>query len=345
MNDIHFTYHRFIGKQIIFMFIIMVSLGLSKAAVADHHHNRVQQPDQYGYVSDYHPRAPIIKDTIDLLIVYDQRAEDYYTGRSARSTMQHYVTATNAYLRNSGATYRFRLVATEKMTHRELGLNKRIMNSTSNILSSLVYPDSRYPKLINLRNQTKADLVVFLTAETSTCGYAAIASRGAVLLESEPFGDESRRNRRFWTVSVTHIGCGAITFAHELGHNMGLRHSKREGDRVVRRYFRKKGSKGSLVKYGLGHGVDGLFATIMASPSAFGVPSRIPRYSNPNLSWKGVPTGQSGRSGANAVRATNIFARYFSNISNCEVLFRDDSGIGFRKDRGHIYCKRNNKWF
>jgi hypothetical protein len=78
---------------------------------------------------------------------------------------------------------------------------------------------------------------------------------------------------------------------------MGLSHSRRQGDQGGSRY-----------RYGLGHGVDGVFATTMAYPGVFNT-SWVPNFSNPRLSCKGlpcgVPAGQSNE--ADATLALNNY--------------------------------------
>ncbi len=66
---------------------------------------------------------------------------------------------------------------------------------------------------------------------------------------------------------------------------MGLNHSRRQGD-----------SGGTHFAYGLGHGVDGNFGTIMSYAHLFGV-SRTPKFSNPLVTCPGglpcgVPEGE-----------------------------------------------------
>jgi hypothetical protein len=80
---------------------------------------------------------------------------------------------------------------------------------------------------------------------------------------------------------------------HELGHNLGLVHSRRENP------------DGGSLPYGAGHGVDNGFVTIMASPGAFNA-IRLPRLASPSLGCQGQPCGvhhEDSERGADAVRA------------------------------------------
>ena len=66
-------------------------------------------------------------------------------------------------------------------------------------------------------------------------------------------------------------GCDDLTLAHELGHNHGLAHSRRE-----------PGAQGTY-SWSFGHGVDGSFATIMATPDDYPGSVELPLFSNPLL--------------------------------------------------------------
>lgn len=75
-----------------------------------------------------------------------------------------------------------------------------------------------------------------------------------------------------YAVSHTSLDCGIEVNAHELGHNMGLQHSRRQDP-----------GYGYAYHYALGHGVDNVFTTIMAYPQAFGGAGREYKFSSPDL--------------------------------------------------------------
>ena len=64
-------------------------------------------------------------------------------------------------------------------------------------------------------------------------------------------------------------GCDDLTLAHELGHNHGLAHSRRE-----------RGAQGTY-SWSFGYGADGSFATIMAAPDDYPGSVELPLFSNP----------------------------------------------------------------
>jgi hypothetical protein len=110
------------------------------------------------------------------------------------------------------------------------------------------------------REELGADLVSQLH-ETGNCGIAFLTTEAD------------------YGYSVVGPDCGPLTMIHELGHGMGLAHSHRQGDRGGVRY-----------SYGLGHGVDSIFTTIMAYSSAYGAP-KLGKFSNPELDCNGFPCG------------------------------------------------------
>ena len=84
--------------------------------------------------------------------------------------------------------------------------------------------------------------------------------------------------------------------AHEMGHIMGLTHSRRQD------------GYGGTFDYSTGYGVDSLFATIMANPAAFNTTTRLGRFSSPNLGCFGQACGVDANmiNGADAVRSLGI---------------------------------------
>ncbi len=111
-----------------------------------------------------------------------------------------------------------------------------------------------------LRDELGADLVSQLH-RSGTCGIAFLSTEAD------------------YGYSVVGPDCGPLTMIHELGHGMGLAHSHRQGD-----------DGGARCDYAVGHGVDSIFATIMAYSSAYGAP-KIAKFSHPALDCNGFPCG------------------------------------------------------
>ena len=98
--------------------------------------------------------------------------------------------------------------------------------------------------------------------------------------------------------------------AHELGHNPGLNHSRRQD------------ATGGTFDYTLGHGVEGEFATVMAYTSTFQA-RKIKLLSNPNVACGEFECGisRADANGADAVHAINQVAHQIAGYM--DVVFAD----------------------
>lgn len=185
--------------------------------------------------------------TVDVLVLYDTYSKNYFSG-DPHTAMSNWINQINAMYRNSQVDIQLRLVGVRlhEVTGADDGavLNNLTVSSEANAL----------------RNQLGADFVSQLHQKAS-CG------RGWVAVHQS------------WAWNIVSPGCGPLTMAHELGHNMGLNHSRRQGN-----------TSGTRYRYGLGYGVDNVFASVMAYPASYNT-SRMGIFSNPNLLCRGVPCG------------------------------------------------------
>lgn len=166
---------------------------------------------------------------------------------------------------------------------------------------------------VNLwRMQDQADIVVLLRprkSDTAVCGKAYLNGGGLASPDST-----------FWTMggyAYAHvsINCYDFVLAHELGHVMGLVHTR--ADNNSRPYA-----------YGAGYKISNDFSTVMASTKAYAPPPstlQVPYFSSPTLTCTGynntpAPCGidSSQPDGADAVLALN-------NLAAQVALFSDDS--------------------
>ncbi len=191
--------------------------------------------------------APAGAVTLDLLILYDSYTASYFKG-DAPTALKSWVDQMNVMNQNSQVDIQWRLVGTE--AHEAPG------TSMGQVLDSV----TKDTWVKERRKALGADFVSQIH-KMGSCGVAWLGPSAN------------------YAFSVVGPGCGPNTLAHELGHNMGLAHSRAQGDTGGTRY-----------RYGLGHGVDGKFATLMAYPSAYHA-SRVPKYSNPTLQCSGLPCG------------------------------------------------------
>ena len=144
-----------------------------------------------------------------------------------------------------------------------------------------------------LRERHRADLVTLFIPYLNDgyCGYAWIGG-------FQTGGDLSNALESNFGYSVVAADCTDYSLIHEIGHNLGLAHSRTEAP------------EGGTTPWAAGHGVPQSFVTVMATEAAFGA-VRLPLFSSPRLDCAGQPCGvahSNPDSGADAVRALTITA-------------------------------------
>ncbi len=152
----------------------------------------------------------------------------------------------------------------------------------------------------NWRDSYKSDFVVVIgTAERTSRGYTC-GIAGSIYGMDDVFPDHDAYDSYAYNITANDCGDTTLTFMHELGHNMGLGHSVRQG------------AEGGVYKWAVGYGVDNQFATIMAYPQEFNTTNQLSYFSNPGLALRGEPIGVNNV--ADSQRAlelvTNIIAAF-----------------------------------
>ena len=232
---------------------------------------------------------------IDVLVVYTPAARNAAGGTaSIQALAVSAIEATNQAYINSGVQTSVRLAHLAEVDYSESG---SFGTDLSNLRTGVV------PDALELREIFDADLVAMLSNSTGACGI------GYLMQDLDP-GFESLG------FSVTRYSCavGNLSFAHELGHNMGCQHDV--------------GNAGSnpLFPYSFGWRWTTNGGQLRRSVMAYSPGSRVPHFSNPNVLNGGVPTGVES-SAFNALSINN--AAYV--VSNFRV---SDCGDGTPSDCG-----------
>ena len=222
---------------------------------------------------------------IDILVVYRPAARRFAGGTAEIETVIDLrIAETNQAYLDGGVNQRLVLVAREEVEYTEAG------NPSADLARLVSASDGYMDEVHEIRDRAGADLVHLIV---DVGGVARFARPFAI---SDAVGDS-------WT------------FAHELGHNMGLHHDRYETPSSIAFSY----SHGYVNQQAFAEGApaSARWGTIMAYPTQCGdagfVCEWILRFSNPNQTYRGDPLGVPGDQRttavdgpADAVRTLNI---------------------------------------
>ncbi len=227
---------------------------------------------------------------IDVLVVYTKGTADAYGGDPTTRINQVFQ-VTNQIYKDSDVNLEIRVAKTMMVNYTD-------DNAAETALNDITYAkNTAFSGVAAAREQAKADMVILYRPFKSVQGSCGLAWIGGQSTNGD-FSNSSIKNYMFAHIAIN--SCGDFVTAHELGHNMGLRHS------------RKQDGSGGTFPYALGYGVVNQFTTIMAYQSEFNVDywtGKLYKFSNPELTCKGVPCGvnrTNTTTGADAHYALNI---------------------------------------
>lgn len=236
-------------------------------------------------------------DRIDVLVLYTTPVKTTLGGDAqAQVFAQQAIDSTNTAYINSKIRQRIRLIAALETTVAETG-------SLSTELSTI----RNDAAIATLRNQYNADLVAMISNSSDNCGI------GYLMGSANPLNG--------FTVTSRTCAVGNLSFAHELGHNMGSQHNPENGS-------------GASFPFGYGHYVNGVYRTVMSyvDQCANGCVRR-PYFSNPEVIFNGFPTGiDNARDNARSINNTaDTIANYrysgtnlmLNNYNGGEILPRN----------------------
>jgi peptidyl-Asp metalloendopeptidase len=202
---------------------------------------------------------------IDVLVVYTAAAAG--ASGNITSEIQLAIDETNQSYANSGIAQRVRLVHSEQVVYTETG-------NSSTDLDRLQGPSDGYIDNVHtLRESYGADVVSLWVESLDACGIGYLMIHVSTSFAPNAF-----------SVVARDCATGYYSFGHEMGHNMGAHHD---------RYASPENGA-----YSYSHGyvyVPDKWRTVMAyndecSSKGYNC-KRIPYWSNPNVSYNGIPTG------------------------------------------------------
>ena len=220
---------------------------------------------------------------VDILVVYTPAARAAAGGTTnIQTTVQNAVDVSNTAYANSGITQRMNLVHQQEIAFTETG----------SLDDALAWVDSN-ATVASLRNTYGADVVQLVVENGGGyCGLAYVMRTVSSGFESSAFGTTAR------TCAV-----GNLSFAHEVGHNMGAEHDPANGVLPADASY----------PYSFGHFVNGVFRTVMSysSECTLGC-TRVAYFSNPSVSYSGYLTGIANqRDNARTLRNTDTTVAAF----------------------------------
>lgn len=217
--------------------------------------------------------------TVDVLFVYSLTAEALYDG-DITTRLDHIIAVTNQIYVDSGVEMQINIVNTLAVDYADEAVADTALDDIT------FAQDDVFKDIESIRFESGADMVVLLRPfieGDSACGLA--------------WANPSITSSAGYMYSHVSVDCSDYVTAHELGHNMGLAHSRAQGD------------VGYTFPYAIGHRVQDEingFSTVMA----YSVQNadKVYKFSNPEIECTELPCGidrQDPVNGADARYALN----------------------------------------
>ena len=242
---------------------------------------------------------------IDVAVVYTPAAREAAGGAAAlEAEIDLMVAETNQAYRASGVHHRVVLVERSAVTYVETG------DSSLDLRRILDPSDGHLDEVHALRDQAGADLVHLIVGQADDiCGRAYLPGVFGLTLQ----------------------GCGGRTFAHELGHNMGLRHDRYQELYGSSRRLRAHPAYGYVNQRAFEAGAprSSRWRTIMAygtqcaDVNSFFYCSAPLRFSNPRQRYAGDPMGIAYGAGGSGVDGPADAASVLNATGSAVASWRD----------------------
>ena len=247
---------------------------------------------------------------VDLLVAYTSDARislNFNTENEIKAYIQNAVSESNLCFINSKVNCSIRLVHVVEVEYNET------QNPSLDLNRSVDQADGYLDDLHSLRDQYGADLVTLLVSkgDGSLGGIAKSMAYPSLDFESSGFN----------VVVMDQIGAPNYSLLHEIGHNMGCLHNREDAmNRGIPETDPSNNSVFKAFNYGKRWLVDGEgYRTIMSydTEGSLTYSNRIPHFSNPNIEYQGISTGNID-SEDNA-QVLNTTAPYVSNFRDSVI--------------------------
>lgn len=220
---------------------------------------------------------------VDVLVVHTTGSATLYSG-GIQTRINHVLNVANRAYADSEVGITLRLAAAVPVAYSDTA-------TSSASLTAIRSGTAPFTSVEAWRTQYGADMVV-LMRKYSGDGYAGLGYVGGIGTQGNLSG------YRPYMYSNVAINTSDYVLAHELGHNMGLVHS------------RKQDPNGGTYSYSAGYGIQGVLVEIMAYTSAFGVSEaqKVYQFSSPLHTVDGHALGivkTNASTGADSVASLN----------------------------------------
>ena len=235
---------------------------------------------------------------IDVMMLYTPASRVRYGQAGIEAKILQAVADANSAMENSRIPVRFSLVHLGEVAYVETG------SMTAALMAMQRTADGILDEIHDLRDQHGADLTTLVDEDTSSCGLSYLMSTPSAGFAANAF-------------SVVYSGClASLTLVHEWGHNLGCQHDRANSVGQASYPFAYGWRQCSTNEM--------MFRTVMSY--ACGSAIRINYFSNPRLSYAGLPLGvdeavdpANASDNARAVELNSAFAVDFRPSAVGEV--------------------------